>query len=400
MMPLSRGNIEVLLDSPAEKNYVVSAFADLTVKDGFRDLFDQTFRNQARELSAMLSQAGAVEELDANLDEVRRAIFEEVDRTAKGAAVFVSRGRGLRHVIPLNFPVENRLVVDEDPYMVPLLEQWHGEPSYLVAWFDSDHAHVFESHQGAVEEVGEVDRATIDDDHERDQSRQLYKRRIVHSFHERLHGAQDDSYLKEVAEAIALRWSQGDFQGLILLGRPTVLGAMRQLLPKDLAAAVVEEVAQVPEARPDDVAEEVARVVERWHEGRDAAITAELQQRWKEDYLVANGPTDVLDALQQGRATRVVCGRRRDLPGAVCRDCGYRFGAPSETCAYCGGACRSVNAVQEILRMALKNRIPVHLFRRDPEADPIAPVGGVTALLRAEANWAPDKATAQATQGH
>ncbi len=39
MMPLTRGNIEVLLDSPNEKNYVVSAFADLTIKDGFRDLF-------------------------------------------------------------------------------------------------------------------------------------------------------------------------------------------------------------------------------------------------------------------------------------------------------------------------------------------------------------------------
>jgi protein required for attachment to host cells len=284
--------------------------------------------------------------------------------------------------------------------MLPLLEQWHGEPSYLVAWFDSDHAHVFESHQGAVEEVGEVDRATIDDDHWRDQTRQLYKRRVVHSFHERLHGAQADSFLKEVAETLALRWSQGDFQGLILLGRATVLGAMRVLLPKDLAAAVVEEVAQVPSAKHDDVAEEVARVVDRWHGGRDAEVTAELQQRWKENFLVANGPTDVLDALQQGRATRVVCGRERHLPGARCRDCGYRFGAPIEKCTYCGGSCRSINAIEEILRMALRHRIPVHLFRREPATDPIAPAGGVTALLRAEANWAPDKATAEATQGH
>ena len=66
---------------------------------------------------------------------------------------------------------------------------------------------------------------------------------------------------------------------LILLGRATVLGAMRQLLPKDLAAAVVEEVAQVPSAKHDDVAEEVARVVDRWHGGRDAEARGQRDDR-------------------------------------------------------------------------------------------------------------------------
>jgi hypothetical protein len=56
--------------------------------------------------------------------------------------------------------------------------------------------------------------------------------------------------------------------------------------------------------------------------------------------------------------------------------------------------------VQEILRMALRHRVPLHLFRRGPDADPLARAGGVAALVRAEANWAPDAATAQATEGH
>lgn len=399
MTPLTRENIEILLDSPKEKNYVVSAFADLTVKDGFRDFFDQDFRNQTKAVAAALSEAEAREVLDANLDEVRRAVRDEVDPSAKGVAVFVSVARELRLVRALDFPVENRLVIDEDAFVLPLLERWHGEPSYLVALVDSDRAHLFEAHHGAVEEVREVERPDIHDDLQRDKPRFTYKKRFAQAFHERLHGAEEDKFLQEVAEGLGRQWAQGQFHGLILLGRPTILGAMRQLLPKDLAGAIVEETKLPTTAHHDEVAAEVERVVERWHAGRDQAIEAELQQRWKEDHLVANGPTDVLDSLQQGRATQVIFGWDRTMPGASCRDCGYRFGAPTAICTYCGGTCRSINAVQEILLMALRHRVPVHLFRRGTRSDPLHSAGGVTALLRAEANWAPDKATAKATQG-
>lgn len=141
-MPMTRGTIESLLDSPDKRNFVVSAFADLTVKDGFRDLSDQEFRNQARTALAMMAGTEAAEALEASLAAVRSAI-REVDPTARGVAVFTSQARGLHHVMPLKTRVENRLVINEEPYVLPLLEIWHGEPSYLVAVIDSDHAHIF-----------------------------------------------------------------------------------------------------------------------------------------------------------------------------------------------------------------------------------------------------------------
>lgn len=399
MMPMTRENIEILLDSPDETKYVVSAFADLTVKDGFRNFFDQDFRNQAKAVAAALPEAAARDVLDANLDEVRKAVREEVDPSAKGVAVFVSVPRGLRHVRALNFPVENHLVIDEAPFVLPLLERWHSEPSYLVVLLDSDRAQIFEAHHGLVDEVREVERPDINDDLQRDKPRFTYKKRFAQAFHERLQGAEQDKFLREVADDLDRHWKQGEFHGLILLGPPTILGAMRQLLAKDLANAIAEEANLPTTANFDDVAAEVARVVERWHADRDESIMAELQQRWKENHLVGSGPTEVLDALQQGRANQVICGWRREIPGATCRDCGYRFGAPTATCPYCSGACRSVNALQEILMMALRHRTPVHFIRRGAGQDPLESAGGVAALLYAEANWGPDKATAEASQG-
>ncbi|HWE35780.1 MAG TPA: hypothetical protein VG406_04350 [Isosphaeraceae bacterium] len=368
---------------------MVSAFADLRVKDGFRDSFERELRNEARQAGAALSATEARKVLDANVEAIRAAVAEQVPPSARGVAVFASAPRGMRHAIALDFPVENRLVIDEEPFLLPLLERWHGEPAYLVALIDSNHAHIYEARHGGLDEVEDLERPDVHMDLQRDKPRFNYKKRFDQAFHEFLRGAEDDQYLKGVAEAVANHWAQGDFQGLIVIGRSFIRGAMRRLLPKEPAAAMIEAEPHATVVSADEVAAEVARVVERWHAGRDAAVAHELAQRRKEGHLLAEGPTDVLDALQQGRATSVIVGRSRSIPGAACRECGYGFGAPVATCVYCGGRCRTVNAVQDILGRALRQRVPLHLYQPGADADPVASAGGVAAFLRAGANWAP-----------
>src|SRR5262249_58317835 len=74
MMPMTRQGIEILLDTPERHDYVVSAYADLTVKDGFSRHVDQEIRNQARAAEAALSQARARKDLDANIEVIRQAV--------------------------------------------------------------------------------------------------------------------------------------------------------------------------------------------------------------------------------------------------------------------------------------------------------------------------------------
>src|SRR5205823_1991433 len=173
------------------------------------------------------------------------------------------------------------------------------------------------------------------------------------------------------------------------------------LLPKELDIPIVGEAAHAMYAAlPDDLTEDVSRLVNDWQAEQERQILAELSERWKRDHLVANGATEVLDALQQGRAAQVLIGTRRDIPGAHCMDCGYRFGAPVMACPYCQGRCRNVNAVQDIMRLAMRHWVPVHLFRVPAPSDPLEPAGGVAALLRAAANWAPNAEVARASEGH
>lgn len=402
MMPIvpSRQEIEILLDGPDQRDYVVSAYADLSVQDGFHRYIDRVLANGARAVREALRTAEARKDLDVNIVAIREAVQANRGTSARGLAVFSGAARGLLRVIPLEFPVENHLVIDEDPFLLPLLEHWHVEPFFLIAMVDSKEAHLFDMHHSLPVPVRDLERVDADEDIQRDRARFTYKKRFLATFHERQFGAEESPFLREVASAIEEHWKRGDFAGLILLGRNQDIAGARKSLPRLIEERIIGDASHAMTARPDEISEDVNRIVDEWQARREREILAELKERWKQGHLIANGPTDVLDALQQGRAAQVFLGRRSDIPGAHCTNCGYRLGAAVSICPYCQGLCRTINALQDILRLAMRHRISVHRFRPEPNHDPLEHAGGVAAILHAEANWAPNKEAAQASEGH
>lgn len=401
MMPMTRQEIEVLLDSPDRHDYVVSVYADLTVRNGFDRQAELHLKNQAKAATDALAGTEPLQKLDENLDVIRQAVQAAVGSKARGLAVFSSVARGFRQVVPLDFPVENRLVIDSDPFVLPILEHWYGDAMYLIALVDSDEAHLFEARHGHPDRVLDIVREDAHQEIQRDKPRFTYKKRFAQTRHERLHGTEEDKFLKTVAETIFEHFHAHSFAGLILLGQSQITGPLRRLLPNHLSASVIAEAHHAMTTEADGLAADVAPLIERAGVIREDELLGQLRQRCKENHLVAVGATDVLDALQQGRAVEVLLGNRSDIAGSRCDECNYRLGAPVRTCPYCGGTTRPVNAVQDILRMAMRQRLPVHVVRRaTTKDDPLASLNGVAAFVRAEANWAPNHDAALASEGH
>jgi peptide subunit release factor 1 (eRF1) len=401
MMPMTRPEIEVLLDTPNQHDYVVSAYADLTVQNGFQRHVELHLKNQARAAGETLAEAKARRDLDANIEVIRQAASQGSDPKARGLAVFSCVARGFRQVLSLDFPVENRLIIDEEPFVLPLLEHWYVNPSYLIALADSDEAHLFEARHGHPGRLADVVREDAHEEIQRDKPKFTFKKRFSHTWNERLFGAEDDRFVKDVAETVRSHWLGHDYAGLILLGQPPITAALRHHLPRELASSVIAEAPHAMTAEPFELTAHVTPLIERCGSEREERLLAEVRERSNRKHLVAIGPTDVLDALQQGRVTQIVLGPRTDIAGARCKNCNYRLGAPVRTCPYCEGPTRSVNAVQDLLVMAMRHRVPVQIVGRVQEKEsPLGAIGDVVALLRAEANWAPDRATAEASEGH
>jgi peptide subunit release factor 1 (eRF1) len=398
MIPLTRGDIEVLLDRPSQTDYVVSAYADLRVRDGFHRYIETELKNLEKKLAQAMSAGEARKVLDANIEPIRRAV-READPSTKGLAVFSGAGRGLFHVVPLELAVENYLVADEEPYVLPLLERWFGDPHYLVATIATREVRLFEMQSGQAEAVGSLERPSGPPEQPPAGAEQMlagrftYKKAHSQSHHERLKSLDDDAFVKEAAALLAKRWhDEPGHWGLVLVGLSPQVAAVRRLLPPELDKQVVVLPEGVPVPTEATIDAVLPGVLETDRKARRSRVLDDLKSRLEHRHLVAPGAVEVLDALQQGRATDVVLGPRRDIGGARCPECGYRFGAPVGTCAYCGATTRLVNAVQEILRMALRQRVNVHVVKRNPgdPADVLGPLesaGDVAALVKAPANW-------------
>ena len=209
MMPITRPELEILLDTPDRRDYVVMR---LRRPAGARWL-SQLCRRSCPEPGSRCSRSRFRKPRPARRSTpiscaIERAIAN-ADSSARGLAVFSGADRKLFHVVTLHFPVENELVIDEDPFVLPLLERWYGDPNYLVAVIDTHHLHLFEAHSGVAEEVKEIDRDIPE--MQRDKPRFTYKKRFAKTFDERLHSLDDDAFLKTIAESIAEHWHIGAF---------------------------------------------------------------------------------------------------------------------------------------------------------------------------------------------
>jgi hypothetical protein len=96
MMPIAlpRQEIEILLDSPNQRDYVASAYADMTVQDGFRRFMQRHLDNEARAARGSLAAAEARKDLDANIDVIREAMQALADSEARGEHLFREGERG------------------------------------------------------------------------------------------------------------------------------------------------------------------------------------------------------------------------------------------------------------------------------------------------------------------
>src|SRR4051812_22027484 len=88
MMPITRREVEILLDTPDQHDYVVSAYVDLTVRNGFDRYVSQQLRNQEREALTALGGAKAHKDIEADIEVVRREARAEAHSSARGLATF------------------------------------------------------------------------------------------------------------------------------------------------------------------------------------------------------------------------------------------------------------------------------------------------------------------------
>ena len=385
MIDRTQDAIQVLLDHPKGEGMIVSCYADTSVTEGFVSLWSQHLKNEESAIGRRLANDHQAQARFArDLAIIRHALEEPGAKRARGMALFSAADRGFFRAFPLGVPVKDRLVVDEAPYLVPLLEAMHRQRRYLLVLTDSHRARVYEAAWGHTHLLRQIDKDIPRRQRSAGALRGKSPATIArHREDLLLH------YRKELAGTIASAWADAPFRGLILLGDHKTIAALHAILPSPFENRVVHTGRHSWARREPTLDAEVQEVLDDVLRKHDARLMEELERRLHDHYLVAAGPQEVINALRSGQVGYpgyVVLEPDRGEMAARCTRCESIFTTMPATCPFCQGACEKVNLWQEILFFAARHNIAAHTVENSPE---LSRHGGVAAVLSRSEPWEP-----------
>jgi peptide subunit release factor 1 (eRF1) len=363
---------------------IVSCYADTSPAAGFQSFWSWHLKNEfARIDQSLADDAAARRRLARDVAVIRRTLSSPAAQRARGMAIFSAADRGLFQSFALGVPVKDCLVVDEQPYLVPLLQTMHRQRRYLVVLTDSHRGRIYAAGWGRAKLLVALDEAVPK--RQRSSGELWGKQQATIERHREDHILH---YRNELVRAIGKAWDEEPFRGLILLGEHETLAALRAALPDRLAGRVIHDGPRAWVGRQPSLDAQVRAVLDEALCAHDFQLVDELHRRLREHHYVAAGPQEVVDALRNGQVLYngyVVLVPDRGDVAARCTGCGSVFAAGGDRCAYCGAACAKVSLWQEILLFAARHNITVHTV--DAASPELVRHGGVAAVLSREAPW-------------
>lgn len=383
-------DVQWLADHPRAEGLIVSCYADTSVSSAVRPLWHEHFKDEVKRIDEGLggdpAAGAAFQQSVAAIDDV---LTNHRPASARGMAVFADVRRGLTRGFALTVPVANRLVVDEEPYLVPLLEQLNRQRRYLVVHTDTHRSRLYTAVPGAVHLIEELNedvpkRQRASGELWGKQQATIERHRENHVLH----------YFKELVREIERAWPEERYDGLVLLGEHEVLEALREHLPKHLATRVVGESPHAWAGHQASLGEKLEGIHAQAMRDHDRQILEDVRSHLLTRYQIATGPQAVIDALrnsQVGFPGHVVMEPDRGQAATRCAGCGSLFAQTPDTCPLCGARCERTNLWQAIALLASRHNIPVNVVEA---GQGLEKEGGVVALLARAVPWAAPPASA------
>ena len=298
--------------------------------------------------------------------------FKNFDFTgAHGVAAFVSSADDLLETIKLPRAVGNLVVIDEAPYVEPLVEV-QSSGNYAVVLVNRQTARIFRGSRDRLDQVAVVD----DEVHRRhDQggwSQARYQRSVDKE-------AQD--HLKNAAEELLRRYNRRPFVALFVGAPEAVHKEFCERLHPYLRARLAGRIEiDVENTTADDVQHAAEDVIAAYERRLEKEMLDRLVGSKNSGGRAATGLDDTLEALNEQRVEALLLQENFDAAGVCCPQCGWLGTPGTAQCPADGTATVERSDITDLaVRRALTQSAKVVIVRDDERLEPL---GSIAALLR------------------
>jgi peptide subunit release factor 1 (eRF1) len=301
-----------------------------------------------------------------------RDVFKGFDfQGAHGVAVFVSGNEDLLEVFKLPRSVDNAVVIDDAPYVEPLIEM-HASARYGVVLVNRQTARIFRGSRHRLAEVARVD----DEVHRRhDQggwSQARYQRSV---------DKEATDHLKNAAEELLRRHQRRPFEALFVGAPEAVNKDFLERLHPYLAERVAGRIeVDVEHTGVDEVQAVAEAAIADYERKLETETLDRLLQGAGSGGRGATGLEQTLDALNEQRVETLLLQDNFDAAGVCCPQCGWLGPSGTGTCPADGAETVGRDDITDLaVRRAITQSARVVRVRDDARLEPL---GSIAALLR------------------
>ncbi|MEA2450217.1 MAG: hypothetical protein QOG63_2149 [Thermoleophilaceae bacterium] len=342
---------------------------------------------RATEISSVIDDASRrIRESDGLSHAAKKALEDDVKRAdsflrdfspkgAHGLALFACGPADLFEAIRLPRPIDTRVVIDDTPFVEPLIESVAAGSSWVVVLVNRQIGRILRGDGEHLEELGVIE----DDVHGQHSQGGWSQARYQRSVDEEV---QD--HLRTVADALFTHFKRHSFEHVLLGGPGETLtdfeAKLHPYIAEKLSGRVEVDVENTP---PDGVREAARPKIEAIGRQSERDALDRLREGVSRGGRGAAGLEPVLEALNARRVETLLLEPGFDAAGCSCPQCGSVYAMVEGDCPADGTKldCRD-DVVESAVHRALEQSAVLLVVRDDEHVNELAGYGGIAAVLR------------------
>jgi peptide subunit release factor 1 (eRF1) len=342
---------------------------------------------RATEISSVLDDAHRrIRDTEGLSHDARKALRDDLERArelfrdfapkgAHGFALFACGPASLFEGMRLPRPIETRAVIDDSPFVEPLVDLVGAAGEWMVVLVNRSFGRLLRGDADHLDELAAVE----DDVHGRHKQGGWSQARYQRSVDEEV-----ADHLKHVADAAFLRFKRAPFQHLLLGGPSEALaefeGKLHPYLRERLRGRFDVD---VEHTNADEVAAAARPKIEQFTSTRERDVLDRVREGVAKGGRGAAGLDQVLSALNERRVETLLLNQGYSAQGCTCPQCGCVYSLNGGKCPADGSDldCRG-DVIESAVHLALEQDAGVLVVREEEHARELQSHGSIAAVLR------------------